>query len=252
MHPKPPNTEAYSCLQVWVSNELKSLERTNDEVTKEKDDVKKSLNKANREWKDLEHNFKKKVAAFEEKIEDLNNFKAAKATEEKELKNKTKKLEKKAKLLIEKEAKLEVDRTKLESANSGYNLDFQCNLCKLQCKTADDLKKHKKTYHLESCSISTQTVEITVEEKLVQTSKVESITVDKPTQTVDEKAAEQEFQKYPCFYCDINIANEYHLMEHIVKCRGSHRLFPFLQPRQRHFQFGFSPWMPPPRYPFQI
>jgi hypothetical protein len=77
-------------------------------------------------------------------------------------------------------------------------------------------------------SSSTQDEKV-LEAKAMQV-KLSDFNLDKIVQTIDESLENEEFQKHPCFYCDINIANEYHLSEHIIKCRGSHRLFPFLKP----------------------
>ena len=100
-------------------------------------------------------------------------------------------------------------------------------------------------------SSTTQTEEKVLEDKDLQVNSGD-FNCDKLVQTVEEYLSEEEFKKYPCFYCDINIGNKYHLSEHIRKCRGSHRLFPFLQPMNQHHQFGFSPWMPPPGHPPQF
>ena len=42
---------------------------------------------------------------------------------------------------------------------------------------------------------------------------------DDPEETVVKE--ELEFEKYRCFYCAINIAGEYHLSDHRIKCRGT-------------------------------
>ena len=55
-----------------------------------------------------------------------------------------------------------------------------------------------------SNSLGSQNVEIKLKENSVQCQDA------KPVETEDNETKE-EFEKYPCKYCNINIANEYHL-----------------------------------------
>ena len=48
---------------------------------------------------------------------------------------------------------------------------------------------------------------------------------EKTTQTIEDAQRNEDFKKYPCFYCDTNIAHDYHLNEHRRKCRGTPRMF---------------------------
>ena len=50
---------------------------------------------------------------------------------------------------------------------------------------------------------------------------VSDLTIDKNVQAEDAKNT---FVKYPCNYCGTNIANNYHLFEHITTCRGTHNM----------------------------
>ena len=43
---------------------------------------------------------------------------------------------------------------------------------------------------------------------------------DDNSNLASEVKVKVEFQKYPCYYCGINIAGEYHLEQHRYKCRG--------------------------------
>ena len=39
---------------------------------------------------------------------------------------------------------------------------------------------------------------------------------------------DEKFEKYPCHYCQINIANKHHLLDHIRKCCGTSDMFVLL------------------------
>ena len=60
-------------------------------------------------------------------------------------------------------------------------------------------------------------------EAIVQTD-LNDFVDDKNVQTEDDKISD-EFVKYPCNYCGTNIANTYHLFEHIGRCRGTRNMF---------------------------
>ena len=71
---------------------------------------------------------------------------------------------------------------------------------------------------------SAQTEEIVVVDRIVQHRSVDFAS-EQTTQTVEDAPKKVEFKKYPCFYCDTNIAHDYHLNEHRRKCRGTPRMF---------------------------
>ena len=109
------------------------------------------------------------------------------------------------------------------------------------------LKKHVETYH--SVHNSTQTDMSAIKDQFVQCAiMIQSEPITEDNHDITE--VETEFVKYPCCYCGINVANEYHLCEHRVKCRGTHNLFsapglpPDLPPR---FLYNFPPQFPPSR-----
>ena len=83
------------------------------------------------------------------------------------------------------------------------------------------LRFHMRTLHMSSVQIQADTKEI---KKQKQQTDAREFTSNENVQTEDEMTCEA-FVKYPCNYCGINIANEYHLMEHQVKCRGTLNMF---------------------------
>ena len=92
-------------------------------------------------------------------------------------------------------------------------------------------------------SVQSQTEDSEVNEMFTQTVALECNT-DQIVQTEDETTSDT-FVKYPCNYCGINIANKYHLMEHIVKCRGTINMF--TEPGLPKLPFySFSYLQPPP------
>ena len=89
-------------------------------------DLMKDLNALNvalksnkKENNDAAHKNRKKVENLEAKVEDLLQFKVTKELEEKDLKNKSKKLDKKLKSIQEREAELKVLKNRIERPTSG-------------------------------------------------------------------------------------------------------------------------------------
>jgi hypothetical protein len=164
----------------------------------------------------------KKISGLEENIKKLNEFKVTKLAEEKEMKAQNKKLDKKGKFLNEKEARLEIDKMKFESEKSKECYQQAvCETCKVNYKSRHELEKHKESVHMKSSS--TQTENPILKDKIVQSTACE-FAHEKQSQTVHEVAAVEEFVKYPCFYCGINIAGEYHLSQHRTKCQGTDKM----------------------------
>ena len=93
-------------------HENKSLRNENVELEKEIRSLKIALKSSKKEVKDTSHKFEQKMEALDAKNRNLEEFKAVKVSEEKILKTKVKKLDKKLKMLEEREA-----RTKLDKAN---------------------------------------------------------------------------------------------------------------------------------------
>ena len=148
----------------------------------------------------------------------------------KERKNEEKKLKKRGKIEF-------LDNLK---ANS-LAVELECDKCDAKSESLQKLKSHETTN-------SAQTDEKKVEDKTVQHSRSELL-IDIAVQTLEENIDEAEvtqeesFEKYPCFYCGINIASDYHLSEHGRKCRGTTKLFGVVG---RSMPFTFSPGFPPP------
>ena len=85
----------------------------------------------------------------------------------------------------------------------SQTLKYECYVCDAKLESFQKLKSHVKIYHFTNNSTQTQTK--TIEEKSVQCSK---LTSDKAKETCEEETVELEFEKYPCFYCDREIASE--------------------------------------------
>ena len=95
---------------------------------------------------------------------------------------------------------------------------IKCDKCDIREDSLTKLKNHMRTFHV--VNKLSQTEEKVIEHKSIQHDILKS---DKSDQTFEEikNIEEVEFVKYPCHYCRINIANEYHLCEQRVKCRGT-------------------------------
>ena len=119
---------------------------------------------------------------------------------------------------------LKYDKMKLEKTEFLVNLkaspslNFDCNICDVKTESLVGLKTHYMLVHTKVSS--TQKI------KFVQSCS-DSVVCEKPIQTIKDAPEETvvkeelEFKKYPCFYCAINIAGEYHLSDHRIKCRGT-------------------------------
>ena len=97
--------------------------------------------------------------------------------------------------------------------------EFQCSKCDVKVDSSVKLKVHERSFH--EINNSTQTDDKELNDKLVQTLHYENYQ-DECIQTIDPKELEQE--KYPCYYCGINVVSVNHLNEHRRKCRGMSRL----------------------------
>ena len=116
--------------------ESKKIKRENEELKKDVNSLNVALKSAKKETKETHFEFVKKVKEMEGKIETLQEYKLAKASEEKELKSKSKKVDKKLKLLGEKEAKINLELIKLKrdteitTNNNSVELDEKPNIDK--------------------------------------------------------------------------------------------------------------------------
>ena len=84
--------------------------------------------------------------------------------------------------------------------------------------TISMLKFHVRTLHMSSVQIQTIAKETKDQKRKTDTREFSS---DAIVQTEDEMTSEA-FVKYPC---GINIANEYHLMEHNIMCCGTLNMY---------------------------
>ena len=98
----------------------------------------------------------------------------------------------------------------------SVNVYFDCEVCDVKTETKSQLMYHVRSFHMKSIQSQTDYEE---EDKIVQVN-LKDFTVDKDVQTEDDKTNET-FVKYPCKYCGTNIANPYHLFEHVERCCGT-------------------------------
>ena len=110
-------------------------------VKVENEDLKKNINSSNvalkpsrKELKDVIYKFEKKVEQLEEKIEDLLEYKRNKTAEERDLRSKLKKVDKKLKNMKENEASLNLEMMKRE------RIKYLTNNNILEIKTEADLE----------------------------------------------------------------------------------------------------------------
>ena len=97
--------------------------------------------------------------------------------------------------------------------------EIQCSRCEVKLESLPKRKNHERAIHVTSSS--TQTSDNKCYDKNVQ-AYVSKLLEDKDIQTDEESSPTVE--KYPCFYCGINIVIENHLYEHRIKCRGMVRM----------------------------
>ena len=89
------------------------------DLEKEVNSIKVALKTAQKDLKDTNYKSEKKIKTLEDNIEELNEDKATKLLEGKEIKNKMKKANKKFKMIEEKEAKLKIELSKLEKSKKN-------------------------------------------------------------------------------------------------------------------------------------
>ena len=153
----------------------------------------------------------KKTGRSENLEEFKNKFASLTATVNKEKKEETKKQKK-------------TERTKfMDNLKAGTKVvHYECNKCDVITESLAKLKNHERTSHLTSCS--SQTEDKVFEDKLVQCNNLETL-CDKTMEKNIEVCKEVRLDNYCCFYCDLKIESETHLIEHRRKCRGSTRMF---------------------------
>ena len=109
---------------VKACSEIKVLKNEREEHVKEINRLKVTLKSARKETKDGLKQFEKEIHDKENKIKDLQNYRTYKTMEEKDLKVKTKKVEKKLKMIKEKEAKLDLEKRGIEKLKHQSKIDW--------------------------------------------------------------------------------------------------------------------------------
>ena len=207
-------TEATSSQAKMKDEILEQLKKENSELRevlvnneKESKDLKRSLSEKDKQLYNLEKESKKETENFrvlKAKFDELTN------TVNHDKKQQERKLKKKEKNDF-------INKLKGESETPH----LKCEQCDVIVETVSMLKFHMRTIHMSNVEVQTDDKEI--QEKKVQTD-VKEFSSDKLVQTEDEKTGEF-FVKYPCNYCGTNIANSYHLKEHIGKCHGTLNMY---------------------------
>ena len=121
-----------------ICAEYKALRVEKEELCKEISHFKVALKTSRKETKDVVKNYEKKISDFEIELKDLVDYKISKTSEEKDLKIKVKRVDKRLKAIQEKEAKLELEK----------------NECRNQSKKEKDLKSNLTTDYSEENSIT--------------------------------------------------------------------------------------------------
>jgi regulator of replication initiation timing len=107
------------CEKVIVEN--KALKSENPDLAKELKTANSASKSSQKDSKEAFNKYERKLEALQLKLKELNDYRIDKAAEEKSVKNKQKKLEKKEKLLIEREASLKVEKLQFERIKSNLN-----------------------------------------------------------------------------------------------------------------------------------
>ena len=93
-----------------MCKENKDLKEEKAQLSKEVNSLQVSIKSSKKDLKEATKTFDKKIGDYQLEIKTLIDFKSAKILEEKELKNKFKKVEKKLKNIQEKEAKIKIEK----------------------------------------------------------------------------------------------------------------------------------------------
>ena len=94
----------------------KVLKQVKDTLSKDLNSASVALKSSRKDTKDAAHRYEKKVEALEDKINVLEQFKAEKDAEQRNLNRESKKLNKKLKAINEKEAKVALEKLQLEES----------------------------------------------------------------------------------------------------------------------------------------
>ena len=140
-----------------ICAESKSLKSDKENLEKELKHTNVALKSARKEIKDQSHDYQRKIEAFENRVKDLLEYKTSKASEEKDLRNKLKKVEKKLREVKEKEAELKLERNRLNRDKTLKSVEI-----KEHNNNVDDVKpkneqKNKETnflcLHIPQCAL---------------------------------------------------------------------------------------------------
>ena len=112
-----------------VLKENKSIKKETTELRNEIKSTSKELKSLKKENRDISHDFEKKIEALESKNRSLVEFKATKAAEDKSEKVKIKTINKKLKTIEEKEARLNIDKIKLENEAKKMKVVTEVKVC---------------------------------------------------------------------------------------------------------------------------
>ena len=210
-------TEAYKRDFNKRNSEIQKKDKIIQQLKESKDDLEKEVETAEKSWKELNKSVRIKDKELhdlqkENRIltENLNKSKVDFSNLTHQVNNEKKS---EAKKLKKAEKKQFIDSLNPKS------VEFECDKCEIKIESRVKLKAHVRSTH-ETVN-STQTDVTELDDKSVQTLHSE-FNQDKNIQTIEEE--DVEIQKYPCFYCGINIVSRNHLNEHKRKCHGMSRM----------------------------
>ena len=146
-----------------ICAENKNLKHENEDLKKEINSTNVALKGARKEVKENSHRLGKKMEALEDEVKTLLDFKITKEAEEKDLKAKMKKAEKKMKLVREREAVVEIEKVKLRKEFENNN-----NIVKTE-ESKDTMDQHQsdkkvseifRNFDCSNCPQSFQNLEV--------------------------------------------------------------------------------------------
>lgn len=197
-------------------DEIKLKDRTIEQLQKDKSALENEKELEDKKWKDAKKALnakEKEISALLGKNSDITKKLSEVQCDLSTLTNKVNKDKKDD----EKKQKKDKKKDFLDKLKPSDN--FECSLCDYKTETLMKLESHKKMLHTESRC--TETENTLLHDKAIQHSELRVLS-EKNLQTEDLR--ENNFKKYPCFYCGTNIAHEYHLNEHRKKCRGTRNM----------------------------
>ena len=110
-----------------VVADLKCVKNENSDAQKHIKHLEVALKSSQKEIKEVVGTHNKKISGFEIRINDLQNYKIDKMSEEKELKTKIKKVDKKLKTLAQKEAEIKIEKSELKRVKFDENKNIEEN-----------------------------------------------------------------------------------------------------------------------------